>query len=78
MDFDPRASIRIEHLFVLPSGGLEIEVQSDTLGALRNCIAPLPDEIIDRPDQDITQGAVFAVDSPQLVAWCAAAFDSGA
>ena len=76
VDLDPGASIGVEHLIVLPPGDLEIEVQSDPLGALCNRIAPLPRKMIDGPDQDIAQGAVFAVDTPALKAWGTAALDS--
>src|SRR5271170_6410388 len=61
---DLRLPVDIDHLAVLPSRNREIELQTDPFGALTHGIARLPSEVIDRPDQNIAQCAVFAVDAP--------------
>src|SRR5450432_877508 len=73
---DLRLPINIDHFGVLPPCDAEIEVQTDAFGALTDGVARLPREMIDRPDQDLAQLSVFAVDAPGVEHRGAAARDS--
>ena len=75
---DARLPVGVDHLRVLPAGGIEIETQSQPCGARGHRIAGLPREVIDGSDQHVAQHAVFAVDSPAAGSWRAAALDARA
>ena len=76
MDLHFRLPVYVEHFAVLRASGLEIELQADPFGALRDGVARLPTEMIDRPDQNVAQAAIFTVDAPALGLRRAAALNS--